>query len=643
MASGAFQKAYSHVQDVERFVKDHIGGAQDTINDLRSLAYEAIQGISGGGLDSGVSTGGTVGGSLPVGESGNDESSGAPKKIVFNVNVPPAVLPSLGTVSTAISPVDIGQTLTPLVLDAVPTFTGKIAGVTIPPAPMPSATGALPAKPVIPGVSIPGAPTVAVPDLPALDELRIPAFNFPVIPEFSLTAPEFEGSPIQTVLQWDEPEYRTEVLDEVIAVLRDIWAGNRGLPAAVEQAMFERAAGREDLAVARAIKEVDVEFSSRGFTMPPGMHAARVDAIRSDAMVKRLGLNRELTIQVAQWQIENMRFACEQGVACENVLFNIFNNMANRMFDAAKTQLAFYLDVYSAQVTLFNARMSAYQAEAQVYETRLKAELSKIEVFKAEVEAEIARGQLNEQRVRVFSAVVDAMKMHIEVYKARMQGAQVESDLARNLVETYKAEVGAYAEVVRADKNRFDAYDSQMKGVTAQLGVMDAEAKVFTSQIQAFAAVTSAKGNQTSAEASVISAQVGMQRAKLDADKARIDGELAAMEKNLKGYMASFEAARMEMTARIEEAKAQMQAEQSAERVAVAKYETDVRADISKKELKLSQDKLGFEKAARVAEITAQMVAGAMAGINVTASLQGGGSVTASGTETYAHNENYNY
>lgn len=642
MADGAFAKAYSHVQNVEGFVSGHIGSATDMTNTLRSAALVAIQGITSGGLDAGVSIGSTPGGTAPVGEGSSGSESGK-RDITFTVNVPRANMPDFGDISTDISEIDIGQKVTPFTLDRAPVFSGKIAGVTIPPPPLPTYGNVLPSKPNIPGVTIPDAPNVVVPDLPTLDELTIPEFNFPVIPAFDLTAPEFEGTPIQSALQWDEPEYQTEVIDEVIAVLRRIWAGELGLPAAVEQAMFERAAGREDLAVARAVSEVDVEFSSRGFTMPPGMHAARVDAIRSDAMVKQLALNRELTIQIAQWQIENMRFACEQGIAAENVLFNIFNNMVNRMFEAAKVQLAFYLDVYNAQVALFNARMSAYQTEAQVYETRLKAELSKIEVFKAEVEGEIARGQLNEQRVKVFSAVVDAMKMHIEIYKAKMEGAQVQSDVSRNLVEVYKAEVGAFAEVIRADKNRFDAYDSQMKGVAAQLGVMDAEAKVFASQVQAFSAVASAKGTQANAEASVIAAQVGMQRAKLEADKAKIDGELAAMEKSLKGYMATFEVTKMEMMAQIEEAKVSVQALLSDERVAIAKYEADTRADIAKKELKLSEEKLKFEKANSVAQITSQMVAGAMAGINVSASLQGGGSVTASGSEGYNENHNYSY
>lgn len=632
-ASGAFAEAYSYVNDVNNYVTDHIDDRTATAESLRDAAISAIENITGGGGGgSGVSFwGGTVGGTLPPGESGLGTSS-----FDFDVTVNPPLPLNFGNINTNITPVDITQTVTPITLDEVPTYTRTIAGVTIPPMPEAGDIGTLPVKPVLPGVTLPDAPDVVLPSLPVLDELSIPEFDFPTIPDFDITAPEFEGSPVQTVLQWTEPEYKTEVIDEVIAVLRQIWAGELGLPAAVEQAMFERAAGRENLAVARAVAEVDVEFSSRGFTMPPGMHAARVDAIRSDAMVKQLGLNRELTIQIAQWQIENMRFACEQGIACENVLFNIFNNTVNRMFEAAKVQLAFYLEVYNAQVQLFNARMSAYQTEAQVYETRLKAELSKIEVFKAEIEGEVARGQLNEQRVKVFSAVVDAMKMPIEIYKARMEGARVESDVTRNIIESYKAEVGAYAETINADKLRFDAYDSQMKGVVAQLGVMDVDAKVFASEIQAFNAVAQAKGTQANAEASVIGAQLGIQRAKLDADKAKIDGELAAMEKSLKTYMASFEVMKMEMMAKIEEAKVDIQTILSKERIDVAKYETDVRADLAKKELKLSDDKLKFEKAARVAEVTAQMVAGAMAGISVSASLGGSGSVNASASENYS-------
>ena len=98
------------------------------------------------------------------------------------------------------------------------------------------------------------------------------------------------------------------------------------------------------------------------------MQAARVDELRQTLALKKLSLNRDLTIEFAKWQIENVRFGVEQGLAAENVLINIFQNMANRMLDAAKFQVDAQIKVYDAQVGLYNARVNAYQIRAQVFD-----------------------------------------------------------------------------------------------------------------------------------------------------------------------------------------------------------------------------------------------------------------------------------
>ena len=89
--------------------------------------------------------------------------------------------------------------------------------------------------------------------------------------------------------------------------------------------------------------------------------------------------------------------------------------MAQRGFEAAKVQLESELALLNAQVAIFNARQSAYQTAANVHKIALEERALELEKFKAELEAEIAKGQINEQRVKVFLGLYDRRDLYAVV------------------------------------------------------------------------------------------------------------------------------------------------------------------------------------------------------------------------------------
>src|SRR5262249_26203964 len=141
--------------------------------------------------------------------------------------------------------------------------------------------------------------------------------------------------------------------------------GSSGLPPAVEQAIFDRAVDREEHNVEKMVKEAYDEFATRGYTLPPGVLMARTDEIRQKAQLAVNSANRELMIKAAEWELENIKFAVEQGVACENILVNLFTNQAQRVFEGQKFEVQARIDVYRAFVDLFNARQNAYRTAAE--------------------------------------------------------------------------------------------------------------------------------------------------------------------------------------------------------------------------------------------------------------------------------------
>ncbi|AAT47248.1 hypothetical protein F116p57 [Pseudomonas phage F116] len=136
-------------------------------------------------------------------------------------------------------------------------------------------------------VEIPDAPQIAMPDMEALEQIRLPEFVFPELPTFDATPPDASGITVPNVfINWLEPEYQSEVLDELQAKIKELMAGGTGLPAPIEQALFARARERDSGETTRAVQEAVDTWAARNFSMPPGMLARQVDVVREQGRLK---------------------------------------------------------------------------------------------------------------------------------------------------------------------------------------------------------------------------------------------------------------------------------------------------------------------------------------------------------------------
>lgn len=616
----AYVEAIQQVDEVNALVSDRIDDAVATSSAMQNAALSAITALQG--INFNINAG-------PIPAPPNIDPN-----ININIDLPPITPTSFGAITSNIPDtpgLDNIPAIDPVV---IPEFVSSVSSLNIPEPPPWTAPSNAPEAPVLSDINIPDAPNVVMPAVPALTEITVPTFAGLTLSEFNATAPEFSGTALPGILQWSEPTYHTEILDEVLAVIRTLWSGGSGIPPAVEQAMVERAASREDQIAEREISAVSEEFSLRGFTMPPGMEAARIDEMRQALAIKKLELNRELTIEFAKFQIENIRFGVEQAISAENVLVNIFLNSAQRMFEAARFQIESQINIYNAQVAVFNARMNGYQVEASVFDTKVKAELSKLEVFRAEIEAEVARGQINEQKVRTYTAQVQALQTQINIYTAQMQGAQIESEVVRNRIMAYSTEVQAYGARIAADKTRFEAYESQIKGESAKAGIIDSEARAYAALVQ---------GKATGAEVNIKRAELTIQKnnssinayaATLEAEKARIQSQASVIQAGAQAYIADTQRFAAQAAAESTKAQLEITSKEVEMRTNISFYQAQVQAYIANMEQLIRQVALVVDSIKAAGQITSTMAAGAMAGVHVGATLSGGASISGSGGST---------
>jgi len=510
-----------------------------------------------------------------------------------------------------------------------------------PAAPKALASPNMPTAPQHKDLTLPQAPALHKPRLPVLQELVIPAFSYTPLAPFQDDNPQFIASSVSSVLQWQEMPYQPVLMDEEIAVVRRMWAGGTGLPPAVEQALWERAAAREDVACAREVSDTMVEFSSRGFSLPPGALLARVDAIRTEHALQKQTLARDILIKITDTHIENLRFACQQAIAAENVLIGLWSQMAQRAFEAAKVQLDAQVAVLNARIAAYNAQQNARQISAAVRKMELDERAHELQVQKMRLEGELAKGQINEQRIKIFSQLWQAVALEVDIYKSQMQGAAIEADVQKKEVDIYRAQVEAVGERLKADKLRFDAYDSQMRGESAKIQMVQAQAQAYSAYVSGKATAADIKFKNQAAAVQQQQLQLNAFIANIEADKAHVQAQLAEITTKAEVHKVNTQRYVAQAGAQSEAARVQIAAWQAQAQANIAQWEGQMRKVIADMEQMMRAAAMQVEAVKMLAQTHATLAAGAMAGVSFSASL--GASTNSGNSASYSENHSYQH
>lgn len=516
---------------------------------------------------------------------------------------------------------------------------------------LPSAPGMInipvPERPVInTDIEIPEAPVLDMPEMDTLKQIEIPEFEFPELPDFDGVPPSMDGITVPNVfINWKDPEYKSELLDDLSLYISEGMKGGTGLPVSVEEALFNRARARESREVSRAVSEAMGDWSSRNFTMPPGMLVKQIASIREDGQLKAAELNRDILIEASKMEIEQIRFLVQQGMSLEQLTSNLFNNTVTRLFEVARFNAESQISVFNAQIAFFNAQNEAFNVLSGVYKTKLDGALAKLSAYKTAVDAQVAIGQINEQYVQVYRAKMDAVLSNVEVYKALIQGASLRAEVMKNQFDSYRADVQAYSEQIGAEKVKVEAYEAQIRGETSKAGLFDAQARAYASTIQGVQAKANVKGQQIQLKMEAARVWIGKYQADLEAYKAELQANLSEVQQNTAAFSAEVDAWRA--TAGMEVSLAEMQSRyvDGNTRTNIAYAEMQLKEYEAKMQKAIQEANIALESAKAMGQYTAQLAAGAMSAAHVSASISGSGSssIGYSTSETTSTNTNYSY
>ena len=525
----------------------------------------------------------------------------------------------------------------------MPVFTATPLPLTLPPAP----TTTLPALPPDPAPPVmpeyPIAPSYDTPLVPEMRSIVLPALvapdiaaittllaelraNRPVAPEL----PEFSNLSDLVAEQYAVCDAR--LLDFVascpaLASMRSRLAellagGSTGIPASVATAMRERAFGVQDRLSVQAEHEALRDWLGRGFTLPDGALESRMETIRQEARDKKAQINRDVWIEEAKQEIENLRFAVQQGIAYEGELRQSWVALHGIVNDIAKAEIDTEIKILEAALALFDAKVKDRVAEFGTIRDQLQTELAHLDIYRGELEGQKLVGELNQQDIDLYKTRWEAATTAVGLYKTevdaanlRLQGELAKLEYAAKLVQRHLAVIQSYSEEWKAHGIAADAEKTKA-------GIYKDQADAFSSRMAAYGQSVSAAKSMSDLDISGVKLKLENWQSKIEQYKAELQAEVSRVESSVKaaGLL-------------VERYRAIGGVESSAMNFEVQKldYELNVNkltADTAIKEAELAQNReLALQKVALdsldgIARTGAQLAGSAMSAMSVSAGLR---------------------
>lgn len=491
--------------------------------------------------------------------------------------------------------------------------------------------------PTISDVVIPDAPALVIPDAPTLRDIDLPSAPTITLPTFSGTVPTADFVAPGDTFTFTEADYSSAELTAIQARVTEMLAGGTGLPDVIWNQIWDRARTNEIVAAQGTIRKATETWAARGFSLPPGALNATILETQQQVQNAQSKLNREIAIQQAQMEVENLKFAVTQGIALETMLIGLHSGTVQRALQASQFAFDSTVNVFNAKVALFGAELNSYTAQASAFRELVQAELANIEIFRAELEGQRIIGDINRQDVEIYTARINALNTQVDLHRSQVQSVQAQVDVDKTRIDSFRALVEAYGEKVRAKQSEFAAYGEQVKGELAKTEIFKAETDAFATRVDAYKAGTDALTSQSRLEIDNNDLQLREFGTRVDKYKADLQGEINRVNAGVNVYDGKTRLFAAELSA--EQARVisdtrqfELALEQGRTQAGIELKQAD--ANISQVERLLALEQRSKEM---VAQVQSQLAASAMSAVSLSAGISNSDATSKSCSTSYSH------
>lgn len=472
------------------------------------------------------------------------------------------------------------------------------------------------ADPVEPGFTLPTVPTLLglnLPDAPTLD-----------LPLFTDTAPLKPDAPDARFV-WGEVEVSSEQLATLNGALLSLVNGqSTAFAPAIEDALWQQACDDEALASHDAVELALQTVAARGFAIPGGQLVRIVQLAIGQALHKDADAARAIMVAQATLEQENFQFAFKAAMQWEAQLIEHFNAVQARALDAAKFSAAAVIDLFNAQVNLYQADVAAFGSRIEVFKARLQAELAKLEIYQAQLSAQKLLGELNTQAAAHYTAQLAGVKASAELFRTRVAAAQLAVARNKNRSLLFRSQIDGFVDQVKAGTLATQGYVVQLQNEATKTKIFGEQVAAYTARVQAYRVLTDAKLQDATMQlrqvqqfpVELYKAKIAAFQAGVGAEAARLSSVAAVFNARVDAYAVSEKVNAANAGAQADAAKTSSALYASAAQVALQSAVINIKLAQNRSETVQSALRAGGQAAT-------QMASAAMSARNVSASLSG--------------------
>lgn len=507
--------------------------------------------------------------------------------------------------------------------------------ITAPPAPDLDVNG-IP-KPVLVDITIPPAPTYVQPDFGGVRPSQPAApptdLDVQMRNNYSTIMPVMRdntAAQLDAYIDHEFPQFRT-ALATLEAKLATYMEGGTALTPDIENAIYIRTLDRTDRDALRAKDEAWGKAARGGWTMPTPMLLMQMDNIDQERRNNNARAANEIAIKQAELEQNNLQFAVTQSANLRQIMlstsityFNGLIQINGQALEYARSVVDAVVKTYDLAARYAEIQTRIYESEAHIFSTKVQAALALIQAYESTIRGLLAQSEVNMAKVNTYRAQLEAVQVEANVYKTQVEAVEAQISIEQMKVALYNARVQAYVAQVNGFTAQWQGYAAAVQGEATKVSAAAEQVRAYQAKVQSYQALVQAKATEIEAKLKINQLKLENYRTDVMAygelNKAKIDGvsaEIMSYDATLKAFVA----------------KANAYSEES--RANIAYYEVAQRGLIAAAQLQyqylVERDQMQVARASGVARI-AEAIGGIYAGI-AQATLAGMNSLAAS-TET---------
>lgn len=476
--------------------------------------------------------------------------------------------------------------------------------------------------PVVADKDLPPVPDITLPPEPVLEDIVLP-----VVPEvasltFDGTLPVVELIPPEPTFIYGDREYQSDLADAINTKLyNDVVIGGTGLGADIEQDIWDRSLSRLNIELDKTYNQTLTNWESWNNDMPDGMLAGALQEVQFESNRNRLDANRDISIEQARLAQNNTQFAITNGLVYEKQQMDFINQINNRAFEVARYRVQSEIDIFGIRVTAYNAQLEGYKAAASAFESQVRAELSKVEIYKTQMEGAKIHGDLQAQKVAIYSQKVRSLQVQVDLYTAQLEGVRTQLAVDELKIKAYSARLDAVIAQINGVTSKYNLYQAEIAGESARVDLYGRQVDAYAAEVQSARVIADIHQNELQAlvegnkdRYQLLSSAVDIYKADTQYELGKGDISAKVYTAEVGGYEAEVRRETDYIKSKVDSYRAKITEIATEAELAIKEVDVNLRAAIAAKELQV-------EALKATANFQAQKVASALTSVSASAQI----------------------